>query len=164
VILAQSRLQSGKAGDVFNAYVDWRLVALTPEPGTTLRGPARMELMTLAPTCLRAAPTGEAVARLGRILKVIGDLPTAPEMWRGLLEASRTEQVAVLDLLHECSKRLTHASLAPGRRDEEIDAIWRAGLDSGKPAQAELATRAINRPRPPASTATSTCFRPLRMT
>ena len=145
VILAQSRLQSGKAGDAFNAYVDWRLAALAPKPGSTLRGPARMELMTLAPTCLRTAPTGEAVARLARILNVTGDLPTAPEMWRDLLEASRTDPVAVLDLLHEWSKRLTQASLAPGRRDEQIEAIWRAALDSGDSAQVELATRAINR-------------------
>ena len=72
-------------------------------------------------------------------------MPTDLKMWRGLLQASHTEPVAVLDLLHEWSKRLTRTSLAPGRRDEQIEAIWRAGLDSGEPAQVELATHAINR-------------------
>jgi hypothetical protein len=144
-ILAWSRLEAGQDGESFNAYLDWRLNALTPAPGTFVQGPARAEMMTLAPTCLRTAPAGQALTRLRRILATIGDLPAAPEMWQRLLEASRTEQATVLELLHAWSTYLTGASLAPGRRDEEINAIWRAGLDSHDPVLVELATRAINR-------------------
>lgn len=144
-LLAHSRLQAGPAGQAFTAYVDWRLAALAPPPGRLVSGPARTELMTLAPTVIRTAPTTDAVARLGRIVDAIGDLPADREMWQRLVEAARTEPGAVLGLLHAWSRRLTATSLAPGRRDEQIEAIWRAGLASGDPAQVELATHAINR-------------------
>lgn len=143
--LARFRLHAGKDGDAFNAYLDWRLDTLAPAPGTLLQGPARTELMTLAPTALRTAPIGEALARLGRIVESTGELPAAPELWQRLLEASRTEPATVLDLLHTWSKHVTGTSLAPGRRDTEIEAIWRAGLASGDPAQVASAKDAINR-------------------
>jgi len=138
-------LTAGEAPEAFNRYVDWRLDALVPAPGTTLAGPDRLELLTLAPICLRNAPTDQALARLARIQAATGDLPGEPGAWQALAEAYRAEPVAVLDLLHEWSKHLTSGSVAPGRRDEQLTEIWRAGLDSGDPVQAELATNAINR-------------------
>ncbi|MBR7825776.1 hypothetical protein KDK95_05610 [Actinospica sp. MGRD01-02] len=144
--LAAARLEADGERDLFNRYVDWRLDALGPQPGAVLTGPERLELLTLAPTCLRTAPTGEALARLARILAAAGDLPGEPRAWQWLVEAYRTEPLAVLDLLHEWSKHLSSsAGLAAGRRDEQITEIWTAALNSDDPAQIELATKAINR-------------------
>ncbi|MBR7830649.1 hypothetical protein KDK95_30385 [Actinospica sp. MGRD01-02] len=135
----------GETAERYNAFVDWRLAALAPSGGGTVTGEERLELLILAPLCLNTAPPGQGLARLRAVLEVTGELPTDPRLWGRLVEAMATEPTAVLQLLVDWAVRLDRRSVIPGRRDQQLRAIWRAGLDGGDPAQAALAERAINR-------------------
>jgi len=143
--LALLRPAPGLVGEAFNAYMDWRLDALAPPPGTVLDGDARLELMILAPTCLETGQAGPAVDRLARIFSATGELPADQHTWQRLADAVNADPRAVLTLVREWTTVLTDRSPIPGRRDAQVTAIWQAGLGSANTELVELATSAINR-------------------
>lgn len=144
-VVFPSTFVRGPAGDKFNAFFAWRLTALAPKLTSNPDDERRREVLMMSGTLLRTADPETALAGLGRVLELTGELGTDPSLFVELGGAMEQAPAAVMGLLAAWVVRWSPSTWAPRGRAEQLSRILSAALGSADSQVRELAEDTIHR-------------------